>query len=51
MPNANTPKLTDTQLIILSSAVQRDDASPWYRTASRAEPRKPSSGSSWHSGS
>src|SRR5687768_11907293 len=26
MPNANTPKLTDTQLVILSSAVQRDDA-------------------------
>src|SRR4051812_37774521 len=25
MPNANTPKLTDTQLIILSSASQRDD--------------------------
>jgi hypothetical protein len=25
MPNANTPKLTDTQLIILSAAVQRDD--------------------------
>lgn len=27
MPNANTPKLTDTQLVILSSAVQRDDGS------------------------
>ena len=25
MPNSNTPKLTDTQLVILSSAVQRDD--------------------------
>ena len=25
MPNANTPKLTDTQLVILSTAAQRDD--------------------------
>ena len=25
MPKSNTPKLTDTQLIILSSAAQRDD--------------------------
>jgi len=25
MPNSTTPKLTDTQLVILSSASQRDD--------------------------
>ena len=26
MPKSNTPKLSDTQLVILSSAAQREDA-------------------------